>query len=157
MNGQQTINAPGALELNEKDFCNGVMPRAQLSKAASEIAVEKATNKNAKEFAGFELMEATTVVKLLEDIGTDAPPLNEDAKAFISKLKASSGGDFDKFYMEAELSNHEFLRDLASNYLDSAEERNSSDENEIKSIATLALYAFKEHVALSKRIYGEVS
>ena len=34
------------------------MPRAQLSMMASQLAVDKATQKNAKEFAGFELMEA---------------------------------------------------------------------------------------------------
>src|SRR5664279_28688 len=126
---------------NEKEFRDGVMPRAQLSKTASKIAVEKATQKNAKEFAGFELMEATTVVDLLKELGTDAPPLNEDAEAFIEKLNSASGAEFDKLYMQAELTNHEFLRDLATNYLDNARGKTSSAEQETQHIATLALYA----------------
>jgi putative membrane protein len=37
--------------MNENEFRNGVMPRAQLSMMASQLAVDKATQKNAKEFA----------------------------------------------------------------------------------------------------------
>lgn len=143
--------------VTEKDFRNGVMPRALLSKAASALAVEKATQKNAKEFAGFELEEATAVVKVLEMLGTAAPAMSADGKAFIEKLKAASGNEFDRLYMEAELTNHEFLRDLAKNYLGQSAGRSSAAEKEITHLATLALFAFDEHVALCKRIYGEVT
>jgi predicted outer membrane protein len=138
--------------MDENDFRNGVMPRAQLSKAASQLAIDKATQKNAKEFAGFELMEATTVIDVLKDVGTPTAPLNEDGKAFIEKLKSASGNEFDKLYMHAELTNHEFLRDLAESYL-----KKAGGDKETRHLATLALFAFKEHVALCKRIYGEVN
>ena len=140
--------------LTEKEFRDGIMPRAQLSVLASRLAIDKATQKNAKEFAGFELLEAETVVKLLADMDTAVVALNEENKGFIEKLKAASGNEFDRLYMEAELSNHEFLRDLAKNYLEGANGKNS--EKETQHIAMLALYAFTEHVALCKRIYGEV-
>ncbi len=104
--------------MNEKEFRDGVMPRAQLSMMASQLAVDKTTQKNAKEFAGFELMEAKTVIEVLKDVGTSVSPLNEDGKAFIEKLKSASGNEFDKLYMHAELTNHEFLRDLAQRYLE---------------------------------------
>jgi putative membrane protein len=142
--------------MNEKEFRDGVMPRAQLSMMASQLAVDKATQENAKEFAGFELMEAKTVIEVLKDVGTSASPLNEDGKAFIEKLKSAPGNEFDKLYMHAELTNHEFLRDLAQSYLETGE-KTSPSEKETKHLATLALFAFKEHVALCKRIYGEVN
>src|SRR6266480_1387883 len=104
--------------MNKKEFRDGVMPRGQLSMRASQLAVDKTTQKNAKEFAGFELMEAKTVIEVLKDVGTSVSPLNEDGKAFIEKLKSASGNEFDKLYMHAELTNHEFLRDLAQRYLE---------------------------------------
>jgi predicted outer membrane protein len=141
----------------EKEFRDGVMPRAQLSMMASQLAVDKATQTNAKEFAGFELMEATTVVNLLRDLGTVAPPMSEDGQTFIEKLGAASGSEFDKLYMNAELTNHEFLRDLAKSYLENSRGKSSQAEKETQHLATLALFAFNEHVALSKRIYGEIN
>jgi putative membrane protein len=138
--------------MNATDFRNGVMPRAQLSMVASQLAVNKATQKNAKEFAGFELMEATTVIAVLKDVGTPNAPLNEDGKAFIEKLESASGNEFDKLYMHAELTNHEFLSDLAESYL-----KSTDGDKETRHLATLALFAFNEHVALCKRIYGEVN
>lgn len=154
MKSQQNAEASA---LNEEEFRTGVMPRALLSTEASRLAVDKATQSNAKEFAGFELEEAITVVKVLKDLGTAAPPLGEEGKTFIEKLKSASGNEFDKLYMQAELTNHEFLRDLAKSYLHNAEGKTSQAEREARHLATLALFAFNEHVALCKRIYGEVS
>jgi hypothetical protein len=144
-------------DLDEAGFRSQVMPRAQLSMAASKLAVEKASQKNAKEFAGFELDEATRVVKVFSAMGTAVPVMNDEGKTFIEKLKGASGNQFDRLYMQAELSNHEFLRDLAKNYLDNASGKTSAAELETYHIATLVLFAFNEHVALCKRIYGEVS
>lgn len=154
MNTQQTkaTSAP-----NDEEFRNGVMPRAQLSIQASTLAVEKATQKNAKEFAGFELEEAIAVVKVLEDMGTPRAPRNDEAEAFIEKLNSSSGKAFDQQYLEAELTNHEFLRDLTKSYLANGNGNSSPNHKQTKQLATIALFAFHEHVALCKRIYGEVS
>lgn len=143
--------------VNEESFRTGIMPRAQLSIRASQLAVDKATQKNAKEFAGFELEEAIAVVKVLTDMGTAVAPENEEGNAFIEKLKAASGNEFDRLYMEAELTNHEFLRDLAKSYLGNGVERTTAAEKEAQHLATLTLFAFNEHVALCKRIYGEVN
>jgi len=142
--------------VTEAGFRMGVMPRAQLSILASQLAVEKATQLNAKEFAGFELEEAIAVVNVLQSFDTPTKPADDEAMKFIAKLKAASGNEFDRLYMQAELSNHEWLRDLASTYLGTATNHSMADR-EVRRIATLALFAFHEHVALCKRIYGEVS
>lgn len=146
-----------AATISAQDFCNGVMPRALLSIKACELALQKSGNKNAKEFAGFELLEANTVVDVLKELGTVAPPITAENKAFIERLSASSGNEFDRLYMQAELSNHEFLRDLADNYLKDAARRDQPEEGEARHLASLALYAFTEHVAMAKRIHEEVS
>jgi predicted outer membrane protein len=143
--------------VTEKAFRNGVMPRAQLSKLACEIAIKKTTQADVKQFAGWELMEAATVINILEDLGTTAPPISSDAQSFISKLKSLNGKEFDKEYMTTELSNHEFLRDLAQNYIDGVDEKILGNEKGTFHVAELALFAFTEHVGLCKRISAEIN
>ena len=152
-----TQNVLATATVTEEAFRNGVMPRAQLSKLACEIAIEKTNQEDVKQFAGWELMEATTVINVLEDLGTTAPPINKDAEAFLSKLKGLTGKDFDNEYMAAELSNHEFLRDLAQNYIDGVDEKILGDDKETFHVASLALFAFTEHIGLCKKIAEEIN
>ena len=53
--------------------------------------MERATNKNAHEFAGFELGEAITVNEVLKDLGTKAA-VDTNATALITKIKATDKG-----------------------------------------------------------------
>ncbi|MBO9727105.1 MAG: DUF4142 domain-containing protein [Chitinophaga sp.] len=154
MNTQNVLTP--TTQVNEKQLREGIMPRAQLSKAACEIALEKTTNESVKQFAGWELMEATTVIKVLEDVGTKTTPIAPDAAAFLNKLKSLTGAEFDKAYMQAELSNHEFLRDLAKQFIDGYDEQVTGKE-EIGHVANLALFAFTEHVGLCKNILASLS
>jgi len=142
--------------VTETQFRNGVMPRAQLSQAASEIAVKKTGNPDVRQFAEWELMEATTVIQVLKDLNTPAPAISSDAKAFLAKLESMSEAEFNAEYMQAELSNHEFLRDLAQDYIDGFEDRSPVDEQEIWHVSNLALFAFTEHVGLCKKIKSQL-
>ncbi|MBL4674738.1 MAG: DUF4142 domain-containing protein [Mucilaginibacter sp.] len=150
-------NAPGSpVANNEKQFRMGVIGPAELSLATSRIAVEKAIQKNAKEFAGFELAEATAVTSVLKDLGTSVPPMTAKAKATLDKIKSTPAGpEFDKVYIKAQLENHEFLRDLAQNYIGKGEMAGAA-ENQGRHLATLSLAVFKEHVAITSRILGEL-
>jgi len=79
----QSLSATATV--TEEAFRNGVMPRAQLSKLACEIAIEKTIQEDVKQFAGWELMEAATVINVLKDLGTVAPPMSANAEAFLSQ------------------------------------------------------------------------
>ncbi len=141
----------------EKDFRMILMPHAELSLITSQIAVAKARQKNAKEFAGFELTEAIAVTGVLKDLGTPVPPMDAKASATLAKIKAApAGAAFDKAYIEAQLENHEFLVSLAENYIMNAKGRTSPAESQTRHLATLALATFKEHVMITKRILGEL-
>lgn len=157
--GKDEDHSPAATNspVTAKDFRAGVMPRAQLSMQASKLAVDKATQKDAKEFAGWELMEAIAVINVLKDLGTPEAALSKEGQDFLTKLKGLSGNEFDKTYMQAELSNHEFLRDLAKTYLNGSNGNSSGSDIETIHLANLALFAFTEHVGLSKRIYGDLT
>ncbi len=142
---------------NEKEFRQGVIGPAELSLVTSQIAVSKSTQKNAKEFAGFELEEAKSVTSVLKDLGTPVPAMDAKAQATLNKIKTTAkGAAFDKAYIQAQLENHEFLRDLAQNYLKNSAGKTSAAETQTRHLATLALAVFKEHVAITRRILGEL-
>ena len=82
------------------------------------MAVERATQANAKEFAAFELEEAKTVTAVLKELGTPVPEMDAKAKATLEKIKNAAKGDaFDQAYITAQLENHEHLRDWAIAYI----------------------------------------
>lgn len=135
----------------------GVIGRAEMSLATSAMAVEMAANKNALEFAGFELGEAVGVNMVLKDIGTTAPPMDAAGMAVIETMKAAAkGAAFDREYIIFQLTNHEQLRDLADAYLHNSAGASDPAEKQGRHLGALMLGAFKEHVAMCKRISGEL-
>ena len=101
-----------------KQFEMGVIGPAQLSLVTSQMAVERASRPNAKEFAGFELTEAVAVTTVLKQLGNAVPPMDAKARATLEKIRsAPSGARFDQAYIDAQYENHMFLRDLATAYL----------------------------------------
>ena len=143
---------------NEELLRLAIIGPAELSLVTSQLAVEKATNKNTKEFAGFELTEAIAVTTVLKELGTPVPAPDAKAKATLEKLKsAEKGAAFDEAYITAQLENHEFLRDTAADYLERTQgSKENKAEQQTQHLATLALATFKEHVAITKRISGEL-
>lgn len=143
----------------EEEFRLAVIPLAELSLTTSKTATERATQANTKEFAGFELTEAVAVVTVLKDLGTPVPSMDAKAQATLDKIEtAAKGAAFDKAYITAQLENHELLRDIAESYLSNSDADTSDKaEQQGRHLATLALATFKEHVAICKRISGELS
>ena len=144
--------------LTEKDFRLGVIGPAELSLATSQIAVQKATNANAREFARFELREAIAVTTVLRELKTPVPPMDAKARATLAQIQATPPGlDFDKLYITAQHENHVFLRDLATAYLKNTTPNEPTfAEQQGRHLATLALNQFTEHVELTARILKEL-
>ncbi len=142
--------------MTAQQFYMGVIGPATLSKITSEIAVDKATNAHAKEFANFELREAIAVTTVLMEMGVPTPPMDATGKAILAKLKSSDGATFDKTYIMAQLSNHEFLRDHAATYLANSSGHTGMAETHGRHLALLTLNEFKEHVVLTKNISAEL-
>ena len=141
----------------EEQFRMGVIGPATLSLVTSQIAVDKATDAEAKEFANFELREAIAVTTVLESLGTPVPPMDAIARATLEGIEtAPKGAAFDEAYITAQLANHEFLRDLAESYLKNSAGNTSMPELHGRNLATLALSTFKEHVVLTKNILSTV-
>lgn len=138
-------------------FYAAVIPRAEMSLSTSQIGVEKATHRDAHEFAGFELGEAITVNMVLKDILVTVPPRDKSAEtALVEKMTADKGAAFDRAYIAFQLENHEFLRDLADGFLANSAGATDPAEKQGRHLGTLMLAVFKEHVAICKRISAEL-
>ena len=142
-----------------RQFAAQVITRADLSRAASEVAVKKAVRADAREFAGFELMEANTVIAVLKELGTAVPAMAPPTEATLAMIvDAAEGAAFDKAYIGAECENHAFLRDLAAAYLKNSD-ANTVDigERHGRQLATVAFWAFTEHTAITHRIAQQLA
>ncbi|UQN08036.1 DUF4142 domain-containing protein [Deinococcus sp. QL22] len=144
--------------MTEKDFRMGVIGPATLSRMVSQLAVERATQANAREFARFELREAIAVTTVLKELKTPVPPMDAKARATLTKIETAAPGlDFDRAYVTAQYENHVFLRDLATTYLaNTTPSEPTFPEQQGRHLATLALNQFTEHVELTARILREL-
>ena len=144
--------------LTEKDFRMGVIGPATLSRIISQLAVLRATQADAREFARFELREAIAVTTVLRELKTPTPPMDAKAKAILAKIQgAAPGNDFDVAYITVQHDSHIFLRDLATVYLKNTTPAEPTfAEQQGRHLATLALNQFTEHVELTARILKEL-
>ena len=149
---------PMKMGLTEKDFRMGVVGPATLSRIVSQLAVLRATQANAREFARFELREAIAVTTVLRELKTPTPPMDVKAKATLAMIQgAVPGREFDVAYITAQYDNHVFLRDLATAYLKNTTPAEPTfAEQQGRHLATLALNQFTEHVELTARILKEL-
>jgi hypothetical protein len=132
--------------------------RAELARAASQIAMEKATRPDVRELAGYELMEAKAVISVLRELGAPAPQMGPDARSAIEMITNSSKGNaFDRTYIAAQCENYAFLRDLTAAYLENSDPRPSDpQERQGRQLATVVLCTFTEHAAIANRISREI-
>ena len=140
-----------------EQFFMHVLPRAEASLTTSKIAVELTKNRNANEFAGFELGEAITVNMVLKDIVAKGKASDDGLMSMVEKIQNTKGTELDKAYIAFQLKNHEYLRDLADAYLQQSAGATDPMEKHGRHMGMLMLGAFKEHVAICKRISGEIS
>jgi putative membrane protein len=140
-----------------QQFAAQVITRADLSRKASKVAVDKVKNAAAKEFAGYELLEAETVVQVLQDLGTVLPPMSEETKQTLDDISnKSAGAAFDTAYMTAEYENHAFLLSLAKAFIANSDP-SSPAEATGRALAKVTVFAFTEHTGVSRRILKEMA
>ncbi|WP_188812831.1 DUF4142 domain-containing protein [Hymenobacter cavernae] len=137
----------------EAQFRAAIAPLAQMSMTSSQLATTQATNKYAKQFAGFELAETTAMMGILKDLGTTPPAPDAKAQAMMDQLKAAKGAAFDKAYIAAQVQTHQQLNALTTGYLASAAPSASNMmEKHGRHIAMLASTSIKEHLAITQQL-----
>ena len=146
------VQGAGAIT-TEAQFRAAVATLAQMSLMSSQVASTQASNKYAKQFAGFELAEMMGMMSILKDMGTTPPAMDAKSQGMLDQLKAAKGAAFDKAYIAAQIQTHQQLNTLTSGYLASAAPSASNMmEKHGRHIATLASVAIKEHLAITQQI-----
>ena len=86
------------------------------SRLASEIAVERAESEAVRGFAALEVAEQAAVAQAF-GVPADAPAAIPEGKApMLERLRAASGAEFDRLYVEDQIMGHEELRPIHEAY-----------------------------------------
>ncbi|MFZ1103344.1 MAG: DUF4142 domain-containing protein [Hyphomicrobiaceae bacterium] len=141
-----------------QQYAAQAISRNELTRAAAQAAMEKATRPDVREIAGYELMEAKAVISCLKELGAPVPPLGPDARSALETISnASRGNAFDRAYIAAQCENHAFLRDLTAAYLECGDPQPSDPrERQGRQLAAMALCMATEHAAVTNRISREM-
>jgi predicted outer membrane protein len=141
-----------------QQYANQAIGRAELTRAAAQAAMEKASRPDVRELAGYELMEAKAVISCLKELGAPVPPMGPDARSALEMISnASRGNAFDRAYIQAQCENHAYMRDLTAAYLEYSDPQASDPrERQGRQLATMALCVATEHAAIAGRISREI-
>lgn len=122
----------------------------------SEIAVRQASNPMVKSFAESEVMEQSTLSKVLMEhsqmAGRPLPPPQPDPAmaGMITQLQAARGADFDRMYIRGQIDGHEKLLTIQENYIRSG--RNAH----LKHVAMLARGHIMDHLKALRTMEGQI-
>jgi putative membrane protein len=128
---------------------------------AGKLAAEKSSNPKVKDFA--ELMvrdhtsvnnQATALAKKLNvtpEASATSRKLNSDGEKMIAKLKKLSGAEFDKAYVDNEVSYHEAVIGVVGNTLIP-----NTKNAELKSLLESAAPIFQSHLDHAKELQASL-
>ncbi|MCZ0961027.1 DUF4142 domain-containing protein [Paracoccus benzoatiresistens] len=110
----------------------------------SRMAVDKATDPAVKAFAGLEVSEQEAVARAFGAAPSDQ--VTTEHAAMMEQLAAMSGAEFDRMYLQGQMTGHEQLRSLHSAYAE-----NGSDPM-AKGASIVAVPAIDSHMSMLRAI-----
>ena len=142
---------PALAQATPEEYMTLMLEAGAFTKGAAEVALEKAQNEMARQFAELEIAEIEAVVAVLTGAGAPPPPdeLDGAEAEMMARLRdAEAGPEFDRLFVEAELMGHE--EGLAI-------QQPLSDQSEITvpvATAKLAEESIRSHIAMLQAIQG---
>ena len=107
-----------AASLDPTDYTAETLQIGTLSKTISQLALEISANPLVRRFAKLEIDEQTAVAEsLTADANPSPAPLNDQQQAMVQSLQGMSGSGFDKAYVQAQISGHQQLAAIQSEFL----------------------------------------
>ena len=136
-----------------EEYMRLMLEAGAFTKGAAEIALEKAENEMARQFAELEIAEIEAVVAVLTGAGAPPPPPPDELDGSEAELMAQlrdapAGPEFDRLFIEAELTGHEEGLSI---------QQPLSDQSEITvpvATAKLAEESIRSHIAMLQVIQG---
>ncbi|KIF83110.1 DUF4142 domain-containing protein [Noviherbaspirillum autotrophicum] len=128
---------------------------------AGKLAKSKATNKDVKRFAEHMITDhtgsnkkATALVKKLKvkpEESDTSKKLKDDGAANVSKLKGLKGAEFDKAYIENEVTYHQTVLDAIDKTL-----LPSAKNSELKDLLEKTRPVINDHLQMAKKVQAEM-
>ena len=153
----EAIKADGkSLSKGDAALLNDIAVGGMMQLEVSRVAVKMATSEDVRTIAQAEVEEQTILSAKLKEFakagGVDLPK-EPDAttKEMVAKLKAKSGAEFDKSYLEESgVEGHKQLKATMSRV------REKAEDAAIKSLATTALPLIESHLQVSQDEMAEL-
>jgi putative membrane protein len=131
-----------------------------LDSAAGSVAATKGTSADVREFGKRMMRDHHSLRKQGQDLAkklgvTPTAPANDDSKAQYDKTMstlngAAKGKDFDKAYIDNEVTYHQAVLQTATNAM------NAAQNAELKNLIQKAAPAIQAHLDLAKSIQGKM-
>jgi putative membrane protein len=134
-------NKMGTMGDEEKKHILETLQVGTMSLEASRVAVNRAKDAMVKRFANFEVAEQETIGEILKPLAVGGPPSDPMQAGLMKKLE-SSGENFDRDYVEAEIEGHNRLLQIQEAYI-----TGGKDQAQLN-VAKLARGMIKEHLTL---------
>jgi putative membrane protein len=117
--------------------------------ATSRLAATRGTAATVKAFAGFEIAEQTAIMHAMELASLPLAQVQLDAEHAqqLRQLGTLNGADFDRMYLQGQLTGH---RELLALHQRSA----SSGARDEKIISTIAVAGIQQHIAMLQSMQG---
>jgi len=146
-----TASDSGANQVFVNHAATGGMAEVEMGK----LAGAKASSPDVKKFAEQMVSDHTKANEELEKIATGKSlkvptVLDAEHKAKLETLSKKTGAEFDKAYMQAQVSGHEKMQQLLSD-----EAKNSKDAD-LKTFAEKTLPTVKEHYQMATELQAKV-
>ncbi|HYB99367.1 MAG TPA: DUF4142 domain-containing protein [Candidatus Limnocylindrales bacterium] len=143
--------AAGDAVLTDQTFLKKAAAGGIAEVETAKIALEKASDKEVKEFAQHMINDHSQNNKELEEVAknmNETLPKDTDPKhkAMMDQLKAKSGAEFDRAYMQAQVRDHQEMITLFK------QQAESGKHPELKSYATKTLPALEKHLDHARKV-----
>ena len=157
-NANTSVNAANAEKVNKTGDDNFMTKAAQGGMAEVELgrlAASKAQNAEVKKYAQMMIEDHTNANTELKSLATKKSvtlptEVNAEQKATMEKLKALSGADFDKAYVETMVSDHKKTVDLFQT------ESTGGTDADAKAFASKTLPTLKKHLEMIQEIQSKM-
>ncbi|MDB5412635.1 MAG: hypothetical protein JWR10_970 [Rubritepida sp.] len=141
----QTRAQGGDAELRQR-----ILAASTFAVMTSRLAATRATAATVKVFAGFEIAEQGAIMQAMQIAGLPVPAqvqIDAEHAQMQSQLEALNGAEFDRMYLQGQLTGH---RELLALHQRSA----SSGTREEKVISTIAIAGIEQHIAMLQGMQG---
>jgi putative membrane protein len=140
-----------AMPTDASGFANAVAAADLYEVESARLAAEKASNAEVKSLAEHirtDHEKSTAELKTAAGTAniTVAPKLDAEKQGMLDKLKAASGADFDRLFVEQQKTAHQKALDLLQGY------SSGGDNEALKAFATKTSTAVKSHLDHANRI-----